>query len=271
MLDWLTTQFKKNKITSPKQNAENIISHVLQMSRLDIYLHLEKELSKAQYNSISEIATRRKKHEPLQYILGETEFYGYKFKVSNNVLIPRPETELLVEKIIIKEKNINSILDIGTGSGAIAIALAKNMNKIRIDAIDISESALKIAQQNADSNNVEIRFFLSDIFENVTDKYDIIISNPPYISQDDYELLPKEIKDHEPKSALQAENNGLHFYKKILQNAKEHLTESGKIYFEIGYGLAGRIIEIAKENGFSNIQVYKDLNGFERIMKINNI
>ena len=107
MLDWLTTQLKKNEITSPKQNAENIISHVLQMSRLDIYLHLEKELSKAQFISISEIARRRKKHEPLQYILGETEFYGYKFKVSNSILIPRPETELQVEKIIHEEKNIN--------------------------------------------------------------------------------------------------------------------------------------------------------------------
>ena len=270
MLDWLTTQLKKNEITSPKQNAENIISHVLQINRLDIYLHLEKELSKAQYISILEITARRKKHEPLQYILGETEFYGYKLKVSNNVLIPRPETELLVEKIIHEEKNINSILDIGTGSGAIAIALAKNMNKIRIDAVDLLEPVLKIAQQNANLNNVEINFFQSDIYENITDKFDLIISNPPYISQEEYELLPEEIKDHEPKSALQAENNGLYFYKKILQNAKEHLTESGKIYFEIGYGQAEEITEIAKKNGFSNIQVYKDLNGFDRIMKINN-
>lgn len=270
MLDWLTTQLRKNEITSPKQNAETIISHVLQISRLDIYLHLEKELSKAQFISISEIATRRKKREPLQYILGETEFYGYKLKVSNCVLIPRPETELLVEKIIHEEKNINSILDIGTGSGAIAIALAKNMNKVSIDAIDIFESVLKIAKQNALLNNVEINFFQSDIFENVTDKYDLIISNPPYISQDEYELLPEEIKDHEPRSALQAENNGLYFYKKILQNAKEHLTESGKIYFEIGYDQHEKITGIAKKNGFSDIQVFKDLNGFDRIMRINN-
>ena len=270
MLDWLTAQLKKNEITSAKQNAENIISHVLQMSRFDIYLHLEKELSKTQYISISEIATRRKKHEPLQYILGETEFYGYKFKVSNSVLIPRPETELLVEKIIHEEKNINSILDIGTGSGAIAIALSKNMNKIRIDAVDLLGSVLKIAQQNADLNNVEINFFQSDIYENITDKYDLIISNPPYISQAEYELLPKEIKEYEPKSALQAENNGLYFYEKILQNAKEYLTDSGKIYFEIGYDQAEKITKIAKKNGFSNIQVFKDLNDFDRIMRIFN-
>ena len=268
LLDWLIIQFEKNDITSPKQNAETIISHALKMKRLDIYLHLEEEISDTQLNTILEITSRRKKHEPLQYILGETEFYGYKINVSNSVLIPRPETELLVEKIINNEKNVNSILEIGTGSGAIVIALAKNLNTNKIDAVDISESALKMAQQNAELNDVEINFFRSDIFENVTAKYDLIISNPPYISQDQYEKLPKEIKDHEPKSALQAKNNGLYFYKKILHNAKEHLTESGKIYFEIGYDQAEKITEIAKKSGFSNIQVLKDLNGFDRIMRI---
>lgn len=268
LLDWLIAQLGKSEITSPKQNAETIISHVLQMKRLDIYLHLEKEISDVQFNTVLKISARRKKHEPLQYILGETEFYGYKIKVSNNVLIPRPETELLVEKIIDNEKNVRNILDIGTGSGAIAIALARNLNDIKIDAVDISETALKIAKQNTQLNNVEINFFQSDIFENVTGKYDLIISNPPYISQTEYELLPKEIKDHEPKSALQADNNGLYFYNKILQNAKEYLTESGKIYFEIGYDQAKKITGIAKENGFSNIQVFKDLNGFDRIMRI---
>lgn len=270
MLDWLTAQLEKNEITSPKQNAENIISHVMQMNRLDIYLHLEKKISENQFEEILEIVSRREKHEPLQYILGKTEFYGYKIKVSNSVLIPRPETELLVEKIIQEEKNIYSILDIGTGSGAIVIALANNLNNIKIDATDISIIALREAKQNAELNNVEINFFRSDIFENVTNKYDLIISNPPYISLAEYELLPKEIKEYEPKSALQAENNGLYFYEKILQNAKEYLTELGKIYFEIGYDQAEKITKIAKENGFSNIQVFKDLNGFDRIIRIFN-
>ena len=259
---------QKANIENPQLNAELIISHVLKIKRLDIYLHLEKEISDIQLNTILEIASRREKHEPLQYILGETEFYGYKIKVSNSVLIPRPETELLVEKIIKDEKKVNSILEIGTGSGAIVIALAKNLNTNKIDAVDISESALKIAQQNAVLNNVEINFFRSDIFENVTDIYDIIISNPPYISLTEYELLPKEIKDHEPRSALQAENNGLYFYKKILQKAKEHLTESGKIYFEIGYDQTEEISKIAKENGYQEVEIFQDLNGFDRIMRI---
>ena len=219
---------------------------------------------------IFKIASRREKHEPLQYILGETEFYGYKIKVNKNVLIPRPETELLVEKIIFEEKRANSVLEIGTGSGAIIIALAKNLDLKIIDAIDISKTALKKAKQNSALNNIEINFFQSDLFENITAKYDLIVSNPPYISQEEYEQLPIEIKYYEPKSALQADNNGLYFYKKILQNAKEHLTESGKIYFEIGYDQAEKITEIAKKNGFSNIQVFKDLNGFERILSVFN-
>ena len=214
------------------------------------------------------MAMRRIKHEPLQYILRETEFYSYKIKVCESVLIPRPETELLVEKIIKEENNVNSILEIGTGSGAIIIALKKHFQNSIVLGSDISKDALKIAAENAEINSVQIEFVKSDIFENIAVRFDLIISNPPYISKVEYELLPKEIKDHEPKSALQAENNGLYYYEKILQNAKEHLTESGKIYFEIGCDQAEKITQIAKENGFSNIQVFKDLNGFDRIMRI---
>ena len=268
ILNWAVTEFKKNSISSPKQNAETLIAHTLNIKRLDIYLLLDKEISGTQLEAIMNIVSRRNIHEPLQYILGETEFYGYKIKVNKNVLIPRPETELLVEKIIHDEKNINSILDIGTGSGAIAIALAKNLNSVLIEATDIENEALIIAEKNAAFNCVDINFHKSDIFSDVLGTYDLIISNPPYISQKDYDQLPIEIKDFEPKSALQADDNGLTFYDKILQKAKEHLTESGKIYFEIGYDQAKMITQIAKKYGFSDIQVFKDLNSFDRIMRI---
>ena len=229
---------------------------------------MEKEISESQFNIISAMSSRRLKNEPLQYILVETEFYGFRIKVSKDVLIPRPETELLVEKIIHNEKESDSILDIGTGSGAIVIALAKNLSCKKIDAVDISENALHIAKQNALNNNVIINFFRSDVFENINDKYDLIISNPPYISRFEYEQLPEEITAYEPISALQAENNGLYFYEKILEDAKDYLTESGKIYFEIGYDQAKMITQIAKKYGFSDIQVFKDLNSFDRIMRI---
>ncbi len=272
LLDWATNEFTKININinSPKQNAETILAHVLNIKRLNIYLQLEKGISEEKLEIIFNMISRRKDKEPLQYILGETEFYGYRIFVNSSVLIPRPETELLVEKIIKEERNINSILDIGTGSGAIAIALAKKLKEVTIDATDISEDALRIANQNAMLNCVNINILKSDIFENVLSRYDLIISNPPYISLTDYEELPTEIKNFEPRSALLADNNGLFFYNKILQNAKEYLTESGKIYFEIGYDQAEEITEIAKEKGFSDIRVFKDLNGFDRIMRIYN-
>ena len=270
LLEWATKELNNSGISSPKQNVETILAHTLNIKRLDIYLQLERKVSGKKLEIVFIIISRRKDNEPLQYILGETEFYGYTIKVDKSVLIPRPETELLVERIIAEENDIKNILEIGTGSGALVIALAKKMNGIVIDATDISEDALRIAEQNAMLNQVDINIFKSDIFENVLCKYDIIISNPPYISLTDYEELPVEIKDFEPRSALQADDNGLFFYNKILQKAKDHLTESGKIYFEIGYDQAKKITEIAKENGFSDIIVFKDLNGFDRIVRIIN-
>ena len=270
LLEWATKELNNSGISSPKQNVETILAHTLNIKRLDIYLQLERKFSGKKLEIVFNIISRRKDKEPLQYILGETEFYGYTIKVDKSVLIPRPETELLVERIIAEENDIKNILEIGTGSGALVIALAKKMNGIVIDATDISEDALRIAEQNTILNQVDINIFKSDIFDNVLNKYDLIISNPPYISLTDYKQLPVEIKDFEPKSALLADDNGLFFYNKILQKAKDHLTESGKIYFEIGYDQAKKITEIAKENGFSDIIVFKDLNGFDRIVRIIN-
>ena len=270
LLEWATKELYNSGISSPKQNVETILAHTLNIKRLDIYLQLERKVSGKKLEIVFIIISRRKDNEPLQYILGETEFYGYTIKVDKSVLIPRPETELLVERIIAEENDIKNILEIGTGSGALVIALAKKMNGIVIDATDISEDALRIAEQNTILNQVDINIFKSDIFDNVLNKYDLIISNPPYISLTDYKQLPVEIKDFEPKSALLADDNGLFFYNKILQKAKDHLTESGKIYFEIGYDQAKKITEIAKKNRFSNIKVFKDLNGFDRIVRIIN-
>ena len=268
ILNWATALFKSTQIENPKLNAEQIISHVLDVKRLELYLHSSDIIYEDEIKEIQSLIDRRRKGEPLQYILGETEFYGYRIFINKNVLIPRPETELLVEKIINKNQEVKSILEIGTGSGAIAIALAKNLNLDRIDAIDIFEEALKLARKNAKENSVEINFYQSDIFENIEGKFDIIVSNPPYISGKEYEKLPAEIKNYEPTNALLASEDGLIFYKKILEKAKEYLTKSGFIYFEIGYDQAEMIKEIAKKNGFDKANVFKDLNDFDRIMKI---
>ena len=259
-------QLKKYNIENPQLNAELIISHVLDMNKANLYLNSKDILDNEKSDIIEQFIIRRTKHEPLQYILGETEFYGCKIKVNPDVLIPRPETELLVEKLV--QENVNSILEIGTGSGAIAIALAKQMKNVQIEATDISEKALNTARQNGELNNVSINFIQSDIFENIKNKYDIIVSNPPYISKKEYDNLAPEIKDYEPEISLLAKEEGLFYYKKIFENAKDYLTDIGKIYFEIGYDQAKRVKKFALENGFSKVEVYQDLNGFNRIVKI---
>ena len=233
----------------------------------NLYLNSKDISDNEKSDIIEQLIIRRTKHEPLQYILGETEFYGCKIKVNPDVLIPRPETELLVEKVL--KEDFNSMLEIGTGSGAISIALSKQMKNIKIEATDISKKALNTARQNAKLSNVSIDFIQSDIFENIKVKYDIIVSNPPYISKKEYNKLAPEIKDYEPEISLLAEEEGLSYYNKILANAKDYLTYKVKIYFEIGYDQAEKIKEIAKKNGYNEINVFKDLNSFDRIVRIN--
>jgi release factor glutamine methyltransferase len=268
IINWAIDLLTGKDIENPKLDSEYIISHVLRMSRLELNLHQEDEVAGNDLSLIQSMISRRGKNEPLQYILGETNFYGLTLKVNEHVLIPRPETELLVEKIVKENPEVDEILEIGTGSGAIAIVLAANIKNAKIKAVDISNEALQIARENAAKNKVNIHFCFSDVFENVTGKYDLIVSNPPYISNKEYQYLSREIRKYEPSIALLADDNGLAFYKKILCSAKDYLTKKGKIYFEIGYNLSESIKKVAKENGFRNIETVKDLNGFDRMMVI---
>lgn len=268
ILDQVTDFLKSKKIKNSRLNTEQIISHVLKIKILDLYLIVDNVVSVEDKEQIENFMLRRATYEPLQYILGETNFYGNKILVNRTVLIPRPETEYLVEKIIKENPGANSILDIGTGSGAIAIALAKEMNPAIIDAIDISDAALEIAKKNSEINKVNINFFQSDVFSNVYSKYDIIVSNPPYIPEDEFEKLPIEIKYFEPRMALVSNKTGLFFYKKILGKASNFLNEKGKIYFEIGYNNGEKIKKLAEKSGFTNIEIKKDFNDFDRIIKI---
>ncbi len=211
---------------------------------------------------------------PIQYIIGNVNFYGNIIKVNNNVLIPRFETEQLLEKTInlIKDNfNINSsVLDIGTGSGCIAISLKKERPNLNVDACDISETALKIAKENAILNNVNINFITSDIFTNINKKYDIIISNPPYIKED--EQIMDIVKNNEPHIALYAKENGLEFYQKIISEAKKVLNEKFIIALEIGETEGNDIIKIASNN-YPNaiIKLEKDNYNRDRFIFIINI
>lgn len=212
--------------------------------------------------------------EPVQYIVGNVDFYGYKINVNKNVLIPRFETEELVFKTInLIKKNLNEnikVLDIGTGSGCISIALKKEIPGLDITAVDISEDALLVAKNNALENNCEINFIKSDLFNNIDDKYDLIISNPPYISYD--EQIMDIVKKNEPHLALYAKNNGLYFYEEIIKNSSNYLNDKNIIAFEIGYLQANEIKKMAhKYYPNSNIIIEKDMQEKDRFVFIINL
>lgn len=253
----------------------NLLSEsYLGMNRLDLALKPGKEISLIETEKFESAINRLSQHEPIQYILGETEFFGLKFKVDTNVLIPRPETEELVQWILddIRESENPStlkILDIGTGSGCIAISLAKNLPEAEIFALDISENALKIARENASLNKVKVNFIQADILnlEAFTGKFNMIVSNPPYVRELEKREMRRNVLEHEPDLALYVKNTDpLIFYSKIAKLAKEGLLKSGNLYFEINQYLANETEEILKNSGFKT-GLKKDIFGNYRMLK----
>jgi len=275
VLFWTSDYFTDKEISSPHLNAELLIAHVLECSRLDLYLKYDKPLTDNERDTIKQLIKKRITHYPLQYILGEVEFYGNKFAVEEGVLIPRPETEILIDSVLTyiheNPREEWKLLDIGTGSGNIPVSLSiilENENtKVSITAIDISENSLIVAKNNAAINNLDnITFVQSDLFEKIKDTFDCVISNPPYISENEFHKLPAEIKEYEPKEALLAKNNGLEFYERILQKANEFLTSDGVIFFEIGYTQKKGVTELAEQYTFKIIDSKKDYNDFDRVL-----
>ncbi len=264
----------KKGIESARINAELLLADVLDCKRLDLYLKFDQPLSEKEKSIYREYIARRGKREPLQYILGEVEFFGVKLKVNNSVLIPRPETELLVEYILNNTKKAKEVrvLDIGCGSGNISIALAKNLPNAKVTGIDISAKAIELAKENAIINGVRnnIDFVEADIMNelpsNVIINYDLIVSNPPYVSTKEFENLQPEIKEYEPEIAVTDFEDGLKFYRRISEKAKELLKENGKVYFELAEGQSKDVSKILERHGFENILIKKDYNGIDRII-----
>ncbi|MEZ4882599.1 MAG: peptide chain release factor N(5)-glutamine methyltransferase [Flavobacteriaceae bacterium] len=258
------------------QSFFNILSEkYLNLSRIEIALNPERVISEEVSEKYQKALLRLKNYEPVQYIIGETEFYGLPFKVNKHTLIPRPETEELVEWIMdTSEFRIQDfgLLDIGTGSGCIAISLAKNLPDSKISALDISDGALKIARKNAEMNKVEVDFFQTDILNTKTlpKKYDVIVSNPPYVRELEKKQMRQNVLNYEPDSALYVKNDDpLLFYRVISQLAKKHLQPNGKLFFEINEYLADELTELLKSEDFKNIEVKKDIFGKNRMIKCN--
>ena len=268
LLIYAVKEFENVGIEEASVEARNILLYTFNISLLDFSLNRNKELgAKEKIEKFLSFVEERKKRKPFQYIINKQNFYGLDFYVDENVLIPRFDTEVLVEKILKDNKDNNfQILDLCTGSGAIAISLKKLGEYKSVKALDISEKALDIAKKNSRLNETTIDFICSDMFEKINGKFDIIVSNPPYIPSRDIEDLSLEVKDYEPKLALDGLEDGLYFYRIIAKEAKAYLKENGKIYLEIGYNQAKDIREIFKE--YNKIEVYKDLAGKDRVVKI---
>ena len=251
-----------------------IFSDVFNVSTTDLIIKKDSVLNLEQQKQLFEIVLRLKNNEPIQYIIGFTEFYGLKFRVDNNVLIPRQETEELVDLIIADHDKLENltVLDIGTGSGCIAISLAKNLRNAKLSAIDINKNAINLAKSNSLVNNVQISYNQYNILEwednNKYPKFDIIVSNPPYVMVSEKKLMQKNVLDFEPELALFVDdNNPLVFYKKITEFSLKHLNEKGKLYFEINEQFGLETKEFMEFCKFKNVEIIKDINGKDRIVK----
>ncbi|MBT8317301.1 MAG: peptide chain release factor N(5)-glutamine methyltransferase, partial [Lutibacter sp.] len=259
--------------TTEIQSFFNIlIQFKLNLSRVELALQPSLELNTSELDFFQQALTDLKKQIPIQYITGETEFYGLHFNVNSNVLIPRPETEELIDWIIKDYKKTENIkiLDIGTGSGCIAISLAKNLPNAKIYALDISSEALKTAELNAEMNQVEIQFIEADILtlNDVSNKFDIIVSNPPYVREMEKDKMHNNVLKNEPYRALFVpDEDPLLFYRPIAKLAKNSLTTKGLLYLEINQFLGEAVKELLEESGFSEIELRKDIFGNHRMIR----
>lgn len=265
---------KDNNIEDANMKCKIVLADLLGKNKEYLVSHDEDEIEDGLNRIFLEKIERLKNHEPLQYIINKQEFMGFEFYVDENVLIPQPDTENLVEEVILlSDKSRKSarkelrILDLCTGSGAIAISVSKLIKNTLVYASDISKAALKIAEENSSRNRANVLFFESDLFSEISKlyKFDIIVSNPPYIEKCVIDTLSEEVKK-EPILALDGGEDGLDFYRKIAKGAKEYLNENGYLAFEIGYNQRVDVMQILKENGYKNIYSRKDLGGNDRIV-----
>lgn len=259
---------------TPRLDVELLLEKALGgVDRLYIHLNINKELTKEQEETFIDLINDRLNGRPIAYIVGNREFMGLDFYVKEGVLIPRPDTEPLVEEVIelCKDKDDVSILDIGTGSGAITVSLAKYIQNSRLMSFDISEIALEVGKKNAVSNEVDskIDFVKSDLFTAIKGKgikFDVIVSNPPYIPKKDIETLHTQVKDYEPYNALEGGEDGLDFYRDITEQSIEYINKGGILAYEVGHDQAHDVAKIMENYGYANIYMKKDLQGIDRVV-----
>jgi len=279
VLNWTSQYFDGKGIENPRLDAEVLLAHSLKAERLDLYLSYDKPLLKDELRGYKNLIKRRIKREPLQYITEHQEFWSLKFKVARGILIPRPETETLIEEALKIFPHVEppaetiNVLDLGTGSGVVAIALAKELQRGRIFATDISDIAIKLARENAGIHRLEktITFLQGDTFHPVLEKtgyFNLVISNPPYVPSGDFKDLQPEVKDFEPRIALDGGKEGLRFHRRISSQVSRYLAKDGWLMLEVGKGQAEKVVKLIETTReFYPASFVRDLSGIERVVK----
>ena len=275
IINWGETYFREKYFDNPRTEIELLLQHLIGCKKIDLYLQFEKIVKPKELITLRSWVKRRINREPIQYITRSSEFYGRKFIVDQNVLIPRPETEILIDVSveILSKKNSPTIIDIGTGSGCIGITLALEIPSSNIIAIDISDSALSIAKKNADMYSIRnIEFLKLDILnQDIIHIADMLISNPPYISKEEIPDLMEDVKDFEPMIALTDKSDGLDFYRKFSDIMPHVIKKNGTAILEVGRGShSDRVKEIFCKSGYNNIDIVEDLNKDKRVFIISN-
>jgi release factor glutamine methyltransferase len=276
LLNWITEHFTKKGIDSPRLSAELLLSCVLAMKRIELYTQFDKAVDKQQLDRLHELVERAGRNEPVAYLTGKTEFYSLELNITPDCMIPRPETELLVERAIEflrTRPGKQFVCDLCTGCGCIAVAIAKNSPEATIIATDISDTALNIAAGNVEKHQLKdrIRLLCGDLFDAFVppldvDKFDLIVCNPPYVSAAEFEKLDKNIKDYEPRLALFAGDDGLDVYRRIIDKADQFLRPDGALMLEIGFTQGRAIKELLEQAGtFTEIKIEKDHHDNDRI------
>lgn len=271
LLRWAVEKLREAGVETPLLDAEVILSHACGCSRTYLIAHPDFQPSLEVTEHFSRWVERRSRREPLAYIVGEREFYGISFEVTPAVLVPRPETEVLVETALRILRDIPNavILDIGVGSGAIAVSIAKSAPEVTVYGTELSAAALEVARRNAERTRVQdrVRLFQGDLFEPVAGmRFDLIASNPPYIPSSEIERLEPEVSKYEPRQALDGGPDGLDYYRRISVAAREYLKPAGILAVEIGMGQSGAVEGLFEENGFANVRAISDYSGIERVV-----
>jgi len=277
LLNWTTEHFTNKGIDSPRLSAELLLSHVLAMKRIELYTHFDKAVDKQQLDRLHDLVKRASQNEPVAYLVGKTEFYSLELDIAPDCMIPRPETELLVERAIEflrTRSGIQLVCDLCTGCGCIAVAIAKNYPDADIIATDICDAALNIAAKNIEKHKLKTRIKLlcGDLFDPIvpqldTGKFDLIVCNPPYVSAAEFEKLDSNVKDYEPKLALFAGVDGLDIYRKIAEKVEQFLKPDAALMLEVGYNQGKAVRELLEQSGYFNqITVEKDFHNNDRIV-----